>query len=70
MFSDQTVQDLSGKFICVKIDPRESREALHLKRTRFVPEVLFVDDSERVLATLEDRSVAGVVGTMREVLER
>ena len=57
MLSDAGIERLSEKFICVKVDPRESADAREYKRTRYVPEIVFLDSNKNHLGVLEDRSI-------------
>ena len=70
MFSDETVKELAEEFVCVKVDPRETRDAWAYKATRYVPEVVFIDSELDVVTRLDmnDRSVAGFTSLMRRVL--
>jgi len=70
VFSDERIQKLSERFVCVKIDPRESRDAMQYKKTRYVPEVVFLTSTGRVLTRLKDRTVPGVLTLMRKVLAK
>ncbi len=67
MFSNQDVQEAASAFVCVKVDPRETQDAMEHKTTRYVPEVVLLrSDGERI-ATLEERDPAGVAETLRTV---
>ena len=74
MFSAPEVQALARDFVWIKIDPNEEhidRRPFRYKATGYVPEVIFIDvrgESDAVIARLEDRSVEGVVRTMKKVL--
>ena len=68
MLSDAGIERLSEKFICVKVDPRESSDAREYKRTGYVPEIIFLDSSKNYLGILEDRSVEGMREMMQSVL--
>jgi hypothetical protein len=70
VFSDSRVQELSEKFVCVKVDPRESREASQFKGTRYVPEVVFLTSNLKVITRLKDRTAAGTADLMRRVLRK
>ena len=68
MFSDSRVQELAKKFVCVKIDPRESRDAMQYKQTRYVPEIVFLTSDLRVIARLGDRTVPGTMDLMNRII--
>ena len=68
MFSDDGLQKLSERFVCVKIDPRDSMDALDHKRTQYVPEVVFLDSGKNFLGLLTDRSVEGMRRDMLQIL--
>jgi thiol:disulfide interchange protein len=69
-FSDKKVQHLAKNFVCVRIDPRESDEAAEFKKTRLVPEVVFLTSGLKVLGRMEDRSIPGVLSYMQRVLKK
>ena len=68
MLSDTEIELLSEEFICVKVDPRERFDAKQYKRTRYVPEIVFLDRNRKPLGMLEDRSVEGMREKMKSVL--
>jgi hypothetical protein len=70
VFSNDRVQELAEKFVCVKIDPRESQEAAQFKATRYVPEVVFLTSDQRVITRLETKTVAATVDLMERILRK
>ena len=60
MLSDPSVRSVASNFIPVKIDPRESRDALEHKSTRYVPELVVLDASQNFIARIDERDPEGV----------
>lgn len=60
VLSDPSVRTVASNFVPVKIDPRESRDALEHKSTRYVPELVVLDPSQNFVARIDDRDPDGV----------
>lgn len=68
MLSDQRVQSLADRFVCVKVDPRETRDAMEHKETRYVPEIVLLDSEASRLVRVEGREVETFTSAMEEAL--
>lgn len=60
MLSDPSVRLVASNFIAVKVDPRSSRDALEHKTTRYVPELVVLDPSQNLIASIDARDPQGV----------
>ena len=70
MLSDDAVGKMSRSFVCVKLDPRETRDGMQHKTTKYVPELVVIDSKERFVRSLESRSAPELVNEMRQALEK
>ena len=61
---------MSKSFVCVKLDPRKTRDAMHYKTTEYVPELVVVDSNGKFVRSLESRSAPALVNEMRQALEK
>ena len=68
MLSDDRLQRLSERFVCVKVDPRETLDAREHKRTAYVPEIIFLDSGKNFLGLSTDRTVEGMRREMLQIL--
>lgn len=68
MLSDPTVRTIASNFVPVKIDPRESRDALEHKSTRYVPELVVLDPSQNFIARIDERDPEGVRDALASAL--
>ncbi|MCI0652025.1 MAG: hypothetical protein L0Z55_09090 [Planctomycetes bacterium] len=67
MFSKAEVRDAASEWICVKVDPRETRDAMEYKSTRYVPEIVLISSDGERIATLEPASPDHVASTLRSI---
>ena len=70
VFSDPRIKDMAKHFVPVRIDPRDGNEGQEYRATRFVPEVVFLTTTGKVIARIEDRSSNGVLKDMEQVVRR
>jgi thiol:disulfide interchange protein len=70
IFVDERITSLAPKFVTVKIDPRDCKDAAEFKETQLVPEIVFLSSDLKMLGRMEDRSIPGIVSLMNEVLEK
>lgn len=70
VFSDSRIRELAEDFVCVNVDPRESRDAIEFKGTRYVPEVVFLTSQRKVITRLDNRTIPGTVSLMERVLAK
>lgn len=68
MLSDPSVRTVASSFVAVKIDPRESRDALEHKSTRYVPELVVLDPAQNFIARIDDRDPEGMRLALAEAL--
>jgi hypothetical protein len=68
VLSDPTVRTIASNFVPVKIDPRESRDALEHKSTRYVPELVVLDPSQNFIARIDERDPEGVRDALASAL--
>lgn len=53
MLSQDSIVELSEEFVCVKIDPRETREGMEHKRSQYVPEIVLLDSRQNFIAAAD-----------------
>ena len=70
MLSDGDVTRMSQSFVCVKLDPRETRDGMQHKTTKYVPELVVIDSKGKFVSSLESRSPPALVNEMRQALEK
>jgi hypothetical protein len=74
VLSTDRIRELAQKFVCVKIDPREvggSHDAMKLKGTRYVPEIVLIDSRGIVAESVEQGfDEDTVAAAMERVLKR
>lgn len=68
--SNEKVKEIARSFVTVKIDPRETQDAVGFKVTNLVPEVVLLSSSQKVLGRMESRTVDGVTDAMNRALAK
>ncbi len=68
MLSDPEVRTVASNFVAIKIDPRESRDAMEHKSTRYVPELVVLDPSQNFIARIDERDPQGVKRALENAL--
>ena len=68
MLSDPSVQTVASNFVAVKIDLRQTQEALQHKSTRYVPELVVLDAGQNRIATIEARDPASMQQALANAL--
>ena len=68
MLSQTAVQAIAEEFVTVKIDPNNSRDALHHKTTGYVPELVVLDSRQNFIDSIEARDAPGVARALKQAL--
>lgn len=72
MFSKAEVVAAAEAFVCVHVDPRETRDAREHKGTNYVPEIVVLDSTSRVVTRWQtgERSAASFARFLSDALRK
>jgi hypothetical protein len=70
VLSDPSIRTVASNFVPVKLDPRETRDALEYKSTRYVPELVVLAPNLEFIARIDERDVAGIRNALADALAK